>query len=58
MIDRAGAAIDLEVDGGIHRGTARSAVEAGARVLVAGQAIFGQPDRAKALRELREAAGS
>jgi ribulose-phosphate 3-epimerase len=58
MIDRAGAAIDLEVDGGIHRGTARAAVEAGARVLVAGQAIFGQPDRAKALRELREAAGS
>lgn len=57
-IDREGLSIDLEVDGGIHPGTARAVVEAGARVLVAGEAIFGQPDRGKAIQALREAAGT
>lgn len=57
-IDERGLPIDLEIDGGIHPGTARAAVEAGARVLVAGQAVFGQPDRRKALADLREAAGT
>lgn len=57
-IDREGLSIDLEVDGGIHPGTARAVVEAGANVLVAGHAIFGQPDRAEALTALREAAES
>jgi ribulose-phosphate 3-epimerase len=56
-IDREGLSIDLEVDGGIHPGTARAVVDAGARVLVAGQAFFGQPDRFQAMRALREAAG-
>ena len=32
---------ELEVDGGIHRGTAARVVEAGANVLVAGSAVFG-----------------
>jgi ribulose-phosphate 3-epimerase len=50
--------IDLEVDGGIRPETARAAVDAGARILVAGQAIYGRPDRAAALRAIREAAGS
>lgn len=40
MIDATGRAIDLEVDGGIDRDTARRAVEAGADVLVAGTATF------------------
>lgn len=57
-IDREQLPIDLEVDGGIHPGTARSVVEAGARVLVAGNAIFGQPDRAEAFAALRAAAGA
>jgi ribulose-phosphate 3-epimerase len=57
-IDREGLPIDLEVDGGIRPETARAAVDAGARILVAGQAIYGQPDRAAALRAIREAAGS
>jgi ribulose-phosphate 3-epimerase len=39
-IDASGKAIDLEVDGGIDRETARRAVEAGADVLVAGTATF------------------
>ena len=49
--------IELEVDGGISPQTARTVVEAGANVLVAGNAIFAQPDRGAALRALREAAG-
>ncbi|MGA8942048.1 MAG: ribulose-phosphate 3-epimerase [Thermoactinomyces sp.] len=47
----------IEVDGGIHSGTARSVVESGANVLVAGSAVFGQADRAKAIRDIRRAAG-
>jgi ribulose-phosphate 3-epimerase len=45
-IDKAGLAIDLEVDGGIDAETARRAIEAGADVLVAGTATFqGGPDQ-------------
>ena len=43
----------ISVDGGIGPQTARGAVQAGADVLVAGTAIFGQKDRAQAIRELR-----
>ncbi|HEX6766682.1 MAG TPA: ribulose-phosphate 3-epimerase [Polyangiaceae bacterium] len=57
LIDRAKHPIELEVDGGISPETAREVVEAGARVLVAGNAIFGQTDRAAAIRALRAAAG-
>jgi ribulose-phosphate 3-epimerase len=39
-IDAAGLAIDLEVDGGIDKESARRAIEAGADVLVAGTASF------------------
>jgi len=53
MIDRSGRNIDLEVDGGIGPETARAVVDAGANVLVAGNAIFGQRDRAAAIREIR-----
>ena len=56
LIDRSGHAIDLEVDGGIAPETAGAVVKAGARVLVAGNAVFGQPDRSVALRALRAAA--
>jgi len=56
LIDQAGLAIDLEVDGGIAPDTTRAVVEAGARVLVAGHSIFDQPDRAAAIRALRAAA--
>ena len=56
MIDRAGLAVDLEVDGGVAPDTARAVVEAGARVLVAGNAVFGQRDRTAAIRAIRAAA--
>ena len=41
MLDRRGLSADLEVDGGINAQTAKGVVEAGARVLVAGSAVFG-----------------
>ncbi len=53
MIDESGHTIDLEVDGGIAPATAATVVKAGARVLVAGHAVFGQSDRRAALAALR-----
>jgi ribulose-phosphate 3-epimerase len=44
MIVRLNPGCDLEVDGGIDRETARLAVEAGANVLVAGSAVFGDSE--------------
>ena len=49
----AGRPISIEVDGGINAETAAAAVAAGADVLVAGSAIFGQPDYAQAIEALR-----
>jgi ribulose-phosphate 3-epimerase len=51
----AGRAVHLEVDGGINPETAAQVVAAGADVLVAGSAIFGQPDYAEAIARLRPA---
>jgi ribulose-phosphate 3-epimerase len=49
-------ALDIEVDGGIDVTSAPRAVRAGANVLVAGSAIFAQPDPLKAASALRAAA--
>jgi ribulose-phosphate 3-epimerase len=43
----------IEVDGGINRDTARSAVEAGADVIVAGSALFEAEDPAREVALLR-----
>ncbi len=43
----------VEVDGGIDMKTAGPTIEAGADVLVAGNAIFGAPDPLSALRDLK-----
>jgi ribulose-phosphate 3-epimerase len=48
--------VRLEIDGGIGPENAAEVVAAGAEILVAGSAIFGQGDPAEALRELRAAA--
>src|SRR5216110_2930166 len=45
--------IDIEVDGGINRETARVAIENGANVLVAGTAIFKAHDYAVEIRALK-----
>jgi len=57
MVRSAHPGIHLEVDGGIDLTTARSVVDAGADVLVAGQSIFGSRDIPSAVRALRAAAG-
>lgn len=45
--------LHIEVDGGINEMTARQVVEAGANVLVAGNAVFGQSNRAEAITRIR-----
>jgi ribulose-phosphate 3-epimerase len=56
MIDQTKRDIELEVDGGIDAETTTRVVEAGARVLVAGSAIFCAADGvAAAMNRLRTA---
>ncbi|MEW9667571.1 ribulose-phosphate 3-epimerase [Ammoniphilus sp. 3BR4] len=45
--------VEIEVDGGIQPETARWVIEAGANVLVAGNAIYNQPDRKAAIQAIR-----
>jgi ribulose-phosphate 3-epimerase len=47
------AGLHIEVDGGINETTAPQVIEAGASVLVAGNAVFGQSDRGAAIRRIR-----
>jgi ribulose-phosphate 3-epimerase len=49
-------AAPIEVDGGVETANAGALVAAGAEILVAGAAIFGQPDPAAAVHALRRAA--
>jgi ribulose-phosphate 3-epimerase len=46
--------VSIEVDGGINPFTARQTREAGVDILVAGTAVFGQPDYGQAIRALRD----
>lgn len=55
LIMERGVSVDIEVDGGIDVKTAPAVVGAGATILVAGSAIFGQPDRGAAMRAMRDA---
>ena len=48
----------IEVDGGVNAQTAAEVCAAGANVLVAGSAVFGQEDRAGAISQIRAAAES
>jgi ribulose-phosphate 3-epimerase len=57
LLDRAGnAAAPIEIDGGIDVANAARVVAAGARILVAGSAIFQSPDPEQATRDLKAAA--
>lgn len=59
LLDRSGnSAAPIEVDGGIDMKTAARVVAAGARMLVAGNAIFGAADPEAATRELKALANS
>jgi len=53
-IDASGRDIWLEVDGGIKADNIAKVARAGADTFVAGSAIFGEKDRAAAVRRLRE----
>ncbi|GGC60688.1 ribulose-phosphate 3-epimerase [Siccirubricoccus deserti] len=53
MIDASGRDIALQVDGGITPATAPACIDAGADVLVAGTAVFAQPDYAAAIAAIR-----
>jgi len=48
--------ISIEVDGGINPQTAQEVTRAGADILVAGVAVYAQPDRRKAIATIRSAA--
>jgi len=50
---RRGLAFHIQVDGGINAPQAKQCVAAGANVLVAGTSVFGKPDMAQAIRDLR-----
>ena len=52
-INSLGLPIELQVDGGINAGNAKSIRDAGATVLIAGQAIVGAPDPAGVIRLLK-----
>ncbi|MFJ3956557.1 ribulose-phosphate 3-epimerase [Arthrobacter sp. NPDC090010] len=52
-IDGSGAAIQLQVDGGVTEETIVRAAEAGANVFVAGSSVYGTPDPAEAISALR-----
>ncbi len=52
-IDEMNPACELEVDGGVGPATAKSCIDAGANVLVAGSAVYGAEDIPARIRELR-----
>jgi len=58
LLDRAGNKAPVEIDGGIDRQNVGSVVAAGARIIVAGSAIFHSGDPERATRELKAAAMS
>jgi ribulose-phosphate 3-epimerase len=51
--DAYGGKLHIEVDGGIKPETARTSIDNGANILVAGTSIFRAADYAQAIRELR-----
>ena len=55
MIDESGHDIVLQIDGGITAKTAPAALAAGATCLIAGTAVYGAPDYAKAIQDIRNA---
>jgi ribulose-phosphate 3-epimerase len=58
LLDAAGSTAELEVDGGINPATVAGPIEAGARVLVAGSAVFGGNEIEANMQRLQDAIGS
>lgn len=55
-IDALGLNVGIEMDGGISRKTIGAAAEAGVNIFVAGSAIYGSPDYATTIDELKDLA--
>lgn len=55
-IDQLGLKTDIQIDGGINAETAALVTKAGANILVAGSAVFGENDIAGAIRKIRTGA--
>ncbi len=53
MIDERGLDVEIEVDGGIKVDNVAEVCEAGANVIVSGSGVFGTPDYAATIAELR-----
>lgn len=53
MIDDAKLPVDLEIDGGVSDSTVEACAAAGARVMVAGNAVFAHPPYDRAIANLR-----
>ncbi|CAM5669504.1 Ribulose-phosphate 3-epimerase OS=Streptomyces antimycoticus OX=68175 GN=rpe PE=3 SV=1 [Streptomyces antimycoticus] len=56
LIDKHGLQMWLQVDGGVSAATIERCAEAGADVFVAGSAVYGADDPAKAVQALRQLA--
>jgi ribulose-phosphate 3-epimerase len=56
LLDGAGNRAPVEIDGGIDHHNIGRVVAAGARIIVAGSAVFNSPDPERATRELKAAA--
>ena len=56
LLDAAGSRASIEIDGGVDQHNIARVVAAGARMIVAGSAIFNTPDPERATRELKAAA--
>ncbi|MCY0880755.1 MAG: ribulose-phosphate 3-epimerase [Firmicutes bacterium] len=56
LVQKGRDAVDIEVDGGINATTTAAIVAAGADILVAGSAVFGQSDRSAAIHAIRRQA--
>ena len=56
LLDASGNAAPIEVDGGVDLTTVAAVVQAGASILVAGQAVFGGGNAEQAARALKDAA--
>jgi ribulose-phosphate 3-epimerase len=54
MIDERGAAVDIEVDGGVKLDNIAAVVAAGADVIVSGSGIFGTADYAATIAAMRQ----
>jgi ribulose-phosphate 3-epimerase len=56
LIDRESLPVKIQTDGGVNEDTIAQVARAGCDIFVAGTAVFGQPDYARAIKGLRQKA--